>query len=184
MRIMLVPGNYDADVHSEIWYPWITKQLEKLGMKIIAKNMPDSDLARKEYWLPFIEEQLGGDEDSILIGHSSGTVAALRFAEIHKLQGIILVSSCHTDLGDEHEKASHYFNEPWLWDKIKQNVKWIIQFHSLNDPHVPIDEARYIAKKLDTEYHEHPNQGHFSSDIGKNEFPELLDALKKKLKMK
>ncbi|MBI2583693.1 MAG: alpha/beta hydrolase [Candidatus Aenigmarchaeota archaeon] len=178
---MLVPGNQNADVHSEIWYPWIRKQLEDLGLKPIAKNMPDADLARKEYWLPFIEEQLAGDEDSILIGHSSGTVAALRYAENHKLQGIILISAYHTDLGDEHEKASHYFDEPWQWDKIKQNVKWIIQFHSLNDPYIPIEEARYVAEKLNTEYHEYQDQGHFSSDVGKNEFPELLDALKKML---
>ena len=165
MRVMLVPGNGDADVYSEIWYPWITKQLEKLGMKVIAKNMPDEDLARKEYWLPFIENQLEGDEDSILIGHSSGAVAALRYAEIHKLQGIILVSVCHTDLGDEKEKASHYFDGPWKWDKIKQNVKWLIQFHSLNDPYIPIEEARYVAKKLDTEYYEYKDQGHFSSIV-------------------
>ncbi|MBI2125303.1 alpha/beta hydrolase [Candidatus Woesearchaeota archaeon] len=184
MHIMLVPGNQNADVHSEIWYPWITEQLKTLGVKFTAKNMPDADLARKEYWLPFIEEQLEEDEDSILIGHSSGAVAALRFAETHKLQGIILVSVCHTDLGDKHEKASHYFDESWQWDKIKQNVKWIVQFHSLNDPYIPIKEARYVAKKLNTEYQEYPNQGHFSSDVGKKEFPELLDVLKKKLNKK
>src|SRR2546422_478500 len=119
MRIMLVPGNQNADVNSEIWYPWITKELEKLRMKIIAKNMPDADLARREYWLPFIEKKLEGDEDSILIGHSSGAVAALRFAATHRLLGIILVGAYHTTLGDEKEKASHYFDEPWNWNQIK-----------------------------------------------------------------
>ncbi len=183
MRVMLVPGNQDADVHSEIWYPWITKQLEKLRVKVIAKNMPDADLARKEYWLPFIEKQLEGDENSILIGHSSGAVAALRYAEIHKLQGIILVSASYTDLGDEHEKASHYFDDPWQWDKIKKNVKWIIQFHSLNDPYIPVEKARYIAKQLNTEYQEYKDQGHFASDVGKKEFPEIIETIKKKLKI-
>src|SRR3989338_281252 len=126
MHIMLIPGNQNADVNSEIWYPWITKQLKSLGLTVIAKNMPDADLARKEYWLPFIEKELGSDKDSILIGHSSGAVAALRFAEAHKLGGIILISASYTHLGNEHEAASHYFDDPWQWDKIKQNVKWII----------------------------------------------------------
>jgi len=181
MRIMLIPGNGDADVNTEIWYPWITKELEKRELKVIAKNMPDAKLARKEYWLPFIEQQLEGDENSILIGHSSGAVAALRYAETHKLQGIILVSACHTDLGIEEEKMSGYFDEEWQWDKIKQNTKWVIHFHSLNDPYIPVEEARHIAQQLNTEYHEYKEQGHFSSDVKKNEFPELMAALKDKL---
>jgi len=176
MRIMLVPGNGDADVDSEIWYPWITKQLKSLGLNIISKNMPDPDLARKEYWLPFIEEQLARDEGAILIGHSSGAIAALRYAETHQLQGIVLVSAYHTNLGMEKEKASHYFDTPWQWDKIKQNVKWIIQLHSTDDPYISNDEAEYIAKKLDTDYHEYTDKGHFED----KEFPELLEMLKKK----
>ncbi len=180
MKIMLVPGNGNANM-SEIWYPWITKELKRLGFKIIAKNMPDANLARKEFWLPFIEQQLGNDSDSILIGHSSGAVAALIYAETHKLQGIILVSVCHTDLGDEREKMSGYFDHSWQWNKIKDNVKWVIQFHSLNDPYISIDEARYVAQKLNTEYHEYPDQGHFSTDVDKVEFPELLEVLRQKL---
>lgn len=178
MKVMLVPGNGNADM-SEIWYPWIVKEIGELGLEIVAKNMPDADLARKEFWLPFIQKHV--DENSILIGHSSGAVAALRYAETHKLQGIVLVSACHTDLGDEREKISGYFNYPWQWNKIKQNVKWIIQFHSLNDPFISIEEARHVHKMLNTEYHEYLDQGHFSSDVGKTEFPELLDTLKRKL---
>jgi len=33
------------------------------------------------YWLPFLKDELKADEYSILIGHSSGSIAALRFAE-------------------------------------------------------------------------------------------------------
>lgn len=50
MRIMLVPGNGNADVHSGIWYPWITGKLRSLGLDVVAENMPDANLARKEYW--------------------------------------------------------------------------------------------------------------------------------------
>ena len=177
---MLVPGNGDADVYSEIWYPWLTNQLEILGVDVIAKNMPDPNRARKEFWLPFIEKQLNGNEKSILIGHSSGAVAALNYAETHRLQGIVLVGASYTDLGDEREKASGYFDNPWQWDKIKQNVDWIIQFHSLNDPYIPITQARHIAQCLNTEYREFKDRGHFNSDADKK-FPELIEALKKKL---
>lgn len=178
MKVLLLPGNHSANIDTESWYAWVANQVKLIGLNIIAKNMPDPELARKEFWLPFIEKELGDDKESIIIGHSSGAIAALKFAESHKLQGIILVGAYYTDLGDEYEIKSHYFDDPWQWDKIKQNVKRIVQFHSLDDPYIPIEEARYVAKQLNTEYHEYNTQGHF---VENNTFPELIDALKKEL---
>ncbi len=180
MRAMIIPGNGNTDI-SENWFPYAKNALEKLGVKVIAKNMPDPELARKEYWLPFIEQQLAGDSNAILIGHSSGATAILRYLERHKAQGAVLVGAYYTDLGEESERKSGYFNEPWHWEKIKQNAKWIIQFASADDPFIPIQEARYVHAKLNTEYHEYSNQGHMGADVNKLEFPELVEAIKKKL---
>lgn len=43
-------------------------------------------------------------------GHSSGAEAAMRFAETHHVKGLVLVSACVTDLGDENERLSGYYN--------------------------------------------------------------------------
>ncbi len=179
MKAMIIPGNGNADM-SEIWYPYAKIELEKLGIKVIAKNMPDADLARKEFWLPFIETQVGEGDDVILIGHSSGAVAIMRYLETHKILGAAIVSACYTDLGSENERASGYFSNEWNWAAIKNNAKWILQFGSINDPYIPIEEMRYIHNKLNTEYYEYADQGHFSSDVKKTEFPELITALRKK----
>jgi len=180
MRIIILPGNGNCDIASQ-WYLHVKKEFEKMGMEVIAENMPDADLARKEYWLPWIEEKSKGAEKIILIGHSSGAVAILRYLETHEVEGAVLVAACHTDLGIESEKASHYFDEPWQWDKIKKNAKWIIQFASDDDPFIPISEARFIKDKINSEYHELRYQKHFSADSGKVEFPELVEAVKKRL---
>lgn len=66
MKAMIIPGNGNTDI-SEHWFPYIKKELEKFGFKVVAKTMPDPELARKQYWLPFIEQQLGEDKDVILI---------------------------------------------------------------------------------------------------------------------
>ncbi len=173
---MIIPGNNNTDL-SGLWYPQVKKELEKLGLNVIAKNMPDPDFARKQFWLPFIEEQIKNDINSILVGHSSGAVSILRYLEENKTYGIVLVGASHTDLNDKKEKASGYFDEPWNWEKIRKNAKWIIQFASTDDPYIPIDEARYINDRLNSEYHEFTNRGHFMQA----EFPELVDAIKKKL---
>lgn len=183
MKVMIIPGNGNTDI-SENWFPYVKKRLEELGIDAIAKNMPDPDLARRQFWIPFIEKEINGDENSILIGHSSGAVAILRFLENHKVLGAIIVGACYTDLGDEKEKLSSYYDDEWQWNKIKQNAKWIIQFASTNDPYIPIEEARFIRDKINSEYNEYKDQGHFSSDANKTEFPEIVEVIKRKLNLK
>lgn len=96
--------------------------------------------------------------------------------------GAVIVGACYTDLGDEKEKKSGYYNKQWEWDKIKQNSSWIIQFASVDDPYIPVQEARHIRDRLKTEYFEFADQGHFGSDVGKTEFSEIVDAIRRKLK--
>lgn len=48
----------------------------------------------------------------ILIGHSSGAVAILRYLETHRIEGAVIIGVCHTDLGDEKKKISGYYDDP------------------------------------------------------------------------
>ena len=180
IKVILIHGN-DTMRWSYKWMPWVKKELEKLGLEVIGETFPDSILAREKYWIQFIKERLEADENTILIGHSSGAAAAMRFAENNKLLGTILVSPAYTDLGDEMEKQSGYFDRPWQWDKIKENQKWIIQFGSKDDPHIPLEEFRHIHKMLDTQYFEFENRGHFFEN--QNTFPEIINVIKEKLKL-
>ncbi|MFA6981741.1 MAG: alpha/beta hydrolase [Patescibacteria group bacterium] len=179
-HVTIVPGNGNTDIN-ENWYPYIKRALEESGIEITARNMPDPELAREEIWIPFIEKELKAGINTIAVGHSSGAVAIMRYLETHKLLGAILVGASHTDLGNNSEKLSGYFDSPWNWDTIKKNTKWIVQYASQDDPYIPITEARFIHEKLSTEYYEYVDQGHFGSDIGKTEFPEIVDAVLKKL---
>ena len=42
--------------------------------------------AKESIWLPFIKSELGGNEESIIVGHSSGAEAAMRYAENNKVR--------------------------------------------------------------------------------------------------
>ena len=66
---------------------------EMAGMTSVLKNMPDPITARRSIWLPFMKDELGVDDQTIIIGHSSGACAAVRFAETNKVAGIILVGA-------------------------------------------------------------------------------------------
>jgi predicted alpha/beta hydrolase family esterase len=177
VKAIIIPGNGGGSP-SDNWSPYLEKVLPTIGISVINPQFPDPDLARNEFWLPFLED-LGADEDTILIGHSSGAVAAMRYAETHKIYGSVLVGACYTDLGYESEKQSGYYDDPWQWDAIQKNQRWIIQFASTDDPFIPIAEARYIHEHLKTVYHEYTDRGHFGhGDHQQLEFPELVEALK------
>jgi predicted alpha/beta hydrolase family esterase len=115
-RIVIVPGMGCVPARDCNWYAWLQDKLEKDPsdrFNVILEDMPDPHDARESYWVPFIRNTLKIDEKTILIGHSSGCQAIMRLVEKDKVQGIILVAACHTDLGNENERASEYYNRPW-----------------------------------------------------------------------
>jgi hypothetical protein len=136
--------------------------------------MPDSIIARSEYWLPFLQDFVKVGPDDVLIGWSSGAVAAMRYAETHKIKGSVLVSPCYTDTGDELERQSGYYNKPWQWDAIKANQQHIALFYGDNDPFIPQNEFKFIAKQLQPTVQKIAGAGHF---INQTTFPQLLDYL-------
>jgi uncharacterized protein len=172
MKALILPGNGNCDINS-MWYSYVKSELEKRGYEVIAENMPDPELARSEFWLPFMEEKLGGDRNVLLIGHSSGAVAIQRYLETHACHTAVLVGTCHTDLNEESERLSGYYDAPWDWDAMKKNAKRIIIFASTDDPFISVSEPQFIAKQLDADYREFTDQGHFQDE----EFPELISAL-------
>ena len=162
------------------WAPWLKVELDKLGLETCFETFPDSILARREYWLPFLKDYLKADENTLLIGWSSGAVAAMRYAEQNKIFGSILIAPCATDLGLESEKISGWYDGPWRWDKIRQNQKQIAMFYSQNDEFIPLDELRFVREKIKPDLvYEFTDKGHF---LRQETFPELLEAVKKILR--
>lgn len=177
-RVVLIHGN-GGGTGQDHWFPYVKEVLEKAGINCLAPDFPDAELARAEYWLPFLENELQVDEETVLVGHSSGAVAALRYAEQHKILGSVLVAAYSTDLGYESEKQSGYFDRPWDWEAIKANQQWSAVFVSDDDPYIPVEQPEEIARHLGAEYYNLPGRGHFGSDV--TEFPELIDLLKQRL---
>ena len=175
-KAILIHGNGGCTA-GDIWLPYLERELTALGLEVINQTFPDNVKARAQYWLPHIES-LGADERTILIGHSSGAVAAMRYAEAHQLLGSILVGVCHTDLGDSFEAASGYYETEWQWQRIRDNQQWIAIYSSTDDPHIPIAEPRFIAAQLRCSYFEFTDRGHF---IDTRRFPDVVNLVRRKL---
>lgn len=179
-KVIFIPGNGGGSPQDN-WFPEIKKTLQNAGITVIDEEFPDNDLARATYWIPFLLDELKADENTILVGHSSGAIAAMRLVEKQKVLGSVLVGAYHTHLDMEKEKQSGYFDTPWNWEAIKNNQQWIALFASQDDPWIPIEEARYLHQKLNCEYHEFVNEGHFGGDYEKLSFPELSNVIVKNI---
>lgn len=181
-KVIFIPGNGGGSPNDN-WFPSVKTELESASLEVIAVEFPDNELARESYWLPFLINELKADQNTILVGHSSGAIAAMRLAEQQLILGSVLVGAYYTDLNMETEKQAGYFNRPWNWQKIKENQQWCILFASQDDPWIPISEPRYIHAQLNCEYHEYVHEGHFGGDYYKSTFPELTRAILRNLKL-
>lgn len=176
MRIIFIHGN-DTMHWSGKWCGWLKQALDKLGVESFFETFPDSIMARSEYWLPFLRDHVKAGEGDVLVGWSSGAVAAMRYSETNKILGSILISPSYTDLGDELEKASGYFSKPWSWEAIRNNQKKITLVYGDDDPYIPRDQFEFIATQLLPEIIVVYGAGHF---LNQTAFPELLENIKAK----
>ena len=158
---MIIPGNGGSEYPAPLTGNFYASLASTLRSKypsiasVDATSMPSPNEAPRSIWIPHIEARLGipnkSSSDVILVGHSSGAEAALRFAETHPIHGIVLVAACHSDLGDSSERASGWYppqGGPWKWSNIKKNCPNIVQFHSDDDPFIPLHESRHVASNL------------------------------------
>lgn len=172
-RIIFIHGNQTKSWQF-VWTPWLKKELEKAGYETDFQLFPDSIIARAKYWLPFLQNHIKAGENDVLVGWSSGAVAAMRYPETHKIKGSVLVAPSYTDLNDELEKQSGYFDTPWNWGAIKKNQEHIALFYSDNDEFIPVTEFEHIVQELSPEVHKFSGNGHF---MNQETFSELLQYI-------
>lgn len=172
-RIIYIHGN--RTMHwATAWTPWLRDELRNLGFATEFQTFPDSIAARREYWLAFLRDHLRAGPDDVLLGWSSGAVAAIRYAEREKIRGSVLVCP-YTGLDDELERGSGYFDEPWDWAAVRSNQEDVAVFHSDRDPFIPQGQFETVVEALDAVAFEIPGGGHF---LHQREFPELLEYLR------
>ncbi len=76
-KVIFIPGNGGGSP-TDNWFPSVKQALEQQGINVIAREFPDNELAPMNSWLPFIINDIGVDEHTILVGHSTGAIAAMR----------------------------------------------------------------------------------------------------------
>jgi len=124
------------------------------------------------------------DEDTVLIGHSLGAVFILNILNRRDLniEAAYLVSAWTGLLPDEqfNEWNSTFQDADFDFEKIKNSVGEIHQFHSKDDPYVPIELAKELSQNIDSNLNLKSDSGHFNTDSEYKQFSELWKLIEKK----
>lgn len=167
------------------WFPWLQKQLLIAG---IATQTPEMFMA----WQPdyrIWSKELGHYDitpETILVGHSCGGGFIIQWLSEHKdikVAKVVLVAPWLGSTGDtktDDEPIGGFF-EFNIDPELANRVGSIIIFNSDNDAetiHSAVSRIRQAIPSV--KYKEFHNYGHFcGSDLGKDEFPELLEEIVK-----
>jgi predicted alpha/beta hydrolase family esterase len=149
------------------WLPWLKAELENAGWEVWAPDLPNADEPNiKSYNKYLLSRKWVFDDETIIIGHSSGAVAALGLLQVlpanTTIKQCVLVGSFKDDLG--WTNLGGLFEEPFDFDGIKKHCSNFLLIHSDNDPYCPLEHAQYLAKELDGTLRLEPGQKHFSEE--------------------
>lgn len=168
------------------WFPWAKEELEKKGFEVLVPEMPETNWPKIEPWVETLVKAVGrAGEEVILVGHSIGCQAVLRFLETlpenQKIGKAILVAPWFTLTPETtEEKEDAEIADPWLntslnFDKVKSKANSFTAILSDNDPFIPLEENKKIfEEKLGAEVIIKENQGHFDEEVGIKKLPLLL----------
>lgn len=182
MTNFLILHGTDATPQSN-WFMWLKGVLIGQGYKVWLPQLPGADKPDADVYTKFLlsNDKFIYDDQTIIIGHSSGSVEALHLLQhLPKttiIKAVVLVSAFKDDLGRESLKG--LFKQPYDFGLIKEHCQQFIYIHSDDDPYVPIEQAEILAEQTGGKLIKFEGRGHFNTELNPSirQFPELLDII-------
>lgn len=185
-RVIIVHG-WDGSPE-EGCFPWLKKELEGRGFSVLVPAMPDPSAPVLDEWVSSLATVVGvPDERTILVGHSIGTQAVLRYLATLPLDarfgGVVLLAPwihlTEAALPTEADRAvaKSWLETPMPWANIKPHASHFVAIFSEDDPLVPFEDAKIFEEQLGAWVVLEHNKKHFSGRDGITELPSVLNTV-------
>jgi len=142
------------------WFSAAKEKWEKKGFRVEVPNLPGNYFPKIDEWLKVIES-FQPDKSWILIGHSLGGVAILKYLEIAEkpIAQAILIATPLTAM--HFGSIDNFFEGGFKWENIKANCPKFEILNEDNDPAIPIEHGQKYANNLSGNLHVVPGYTHF-----------------------
>ena len=167
----------------DYWYKFIRSHVEKLGFNCYTPTLPEVENMSYQSWAKeFDKYKQFINEDSVFIGHSTGSIFSVRYLmdnnlKIAKFIGVVSFNECNTN--SQHpdwEEINKTFFVQNL-SEFKNHAKSRICFYSPTD----IYDFRLLdkfAEEIEAQKVIIEKAGHFTAVTGYDkEFPEIIKYL-------
>lgn len=153
------------------WYRDEEIVLREKGFEIFIPQMPGGSFVKENEWVDVLKG-INMSENDVLIGHSLGAPAILRFLESNeaKVDKAILIAGFCTSLNldcpnEEYPRA--FVSREFNWKVIKQKANKFIVMNQIDDPWVPLSKGEELAENLGVELIKVEGDNHFDQmDLG------------------
>lgn len=169
---ILILHGWDASAENH-WFLKAKEKWQKLGSRVEVPELPGGYYPKKDEWLKIIES-FRPDSSWILIGHSLGGVAILKYLEIAKkpIAQAILIATPFNEM--EFSPIKNFFDNGFNWEKIKKNCPKFDIVNEDNDSVVPLEHGEKYSQSLDSRLHTLAGYTHFH-EIDLNFLEKLID---------
>ena len=169
------------------WFPWLASEMLERNYEVFVPKLPTPEGQNIDTWLKIVQ-RLPMNEETILVGHSSGATFILHLlATLTKpIKQAILVSPV-TDIINipEYDVLNSSFIEENTREECLSSVSNYVKSKGVkidivygdNDPYVPIDQPLNLAKSLGIAPFCIRQGGHLNAESGYTEFPEILEII-------
>lgn len=157
-NILIIHG-WDA-APEDHWFLTAKEKWEKENLKVFVPKMSGGYFPKLVNWLKIIES-FNPDENWILMGHSLGGAAILKYLEIAKkpIKKAILIATPFE--AQKMGAVENFFGQGFDWGKIRENCQSFEVISEEDDMIVPLEHGKKISKELNVSLHVLPGCVHF-----------------------
>ncbi len=169
-----------------IYIPWLKSQLEKFGCEVVALDLPNFIDPDEQECVDFVLSSVKFDSNTIILGHSLGSVLALKVLEKldQPIFGLVttggFVSPDFLDRDINVRPFTHKWNWNFNFEKIKANITFAKCLQSTSDSVISTAQAQALAQAVNGELIAVEAQGHFSGIVEPSVWSVLEQVLHKK----
>jgi leucyl-tRNA synthetase len=156
---------------------WARTELEKNGYTVEIPALPNTNEPDDVEQAEYIKQNCTIDENTIIVGHSAGGLAAMRLLETSKAGRLVLVATPFSATfldGKTRPSVAKSIDRGYDYEKIRSNVSAVLAVYDEGDPIIPLSDGEKYAQLLKGMFIKAKgNKGHFN---GEKE-PDVLMAI-------